>query len=116
MSGLNHVTIPKCPHHPDVSASPLLISRLIDLQGRLDRILRFTSGIRCPECNKACGGSESSSHLTGMAVDIEAPSSHMRYQLIAAALKSGFERIGIGKSFVHVDVDTTKDQQVLWLY
>jgi hypothetical protein len=31
-------------------------------------------------------------------------------------MHQGVTRIGIGKDFVHVDIERTKDQRVVWLY
>jgi hypothetical protein len=35
--------------------------------------IMITSGYRCPELNKACGGSSTSQHMTGQAVDFYVP-------------------------------------------
>ncbi len=43
--------------------------RAIVLRGRALRIL---SGFRCPEVNLAVGGSSTSAHLTGLAIDVAA--------------------------------------------
>jgi len=40
----------------------------------------------------------------------------VRNQLVLAAKKVGFKRIGVGKTFVHLDVDSTKSQYVAWGY
>ncbi len=76
----------------------------------------ITSGIRCPEYNKKVGGSETSSHLTGDAADIKVITSRQRYIIVKALLQSGFKRIGIGKTFIHVDDDPAKPKKLIWLY
>ena len=78
--------------------------------------LIITSGCRCTKHNKAIGGSENSSHLTGHAVDIKAYSSETRFKIIASALLHGINRIGVGKNFIHLDNDKTKPANVFWIY
>jgi hypothetical protein len=42
--------------------------------------------------------------------------SSTRLQLVEAAIKAGFRRIGIGKTFVHVGVSKQLPQDVIWTY
>lgn len=108
--------IPVCPHGDKDSNAADLINDL----GRLERFLGYqlvyNSGYRCPECNEKAGGYKNSPHLRGLAVDIRVFGSLGRYVLLQAALGAGFRRIGIGQTFVHLDVDTSLTQDVLWLY
>lgn len=76
----------------------------------------ITSGCRCPEHNKNEGGKANSAHLTGKAVDIVCVDSYQRFMYLVAALQVGFERIGIHKTFMHLDVDDTKPQLRCWPY
>jgi len=78
--------------------------------------LKITSGYRCEKHNREVGGSETSSHLKGLAVDIGIDRSRLRYRVIGAAIRLGFHRIGIGKNFLHLDIDRQKDMRVIWLY
>jgi uncharacterized protein YcbK (DUF882 family) len=73
------------------------------------------SASRCFKHNKAVGGVDSSAHCSGEAVDIVVNSSQARYKLLQALLPR-FRRIGIGKTFIHVDDDPTKPKEVCWLY
>tara|TARA_R110000772_G_scaffold31949_1_gene78530 strand:+ start:2455 stop:2727 length:273 start_codon:yes stop_codon:yes gene_type:complete len=57
-----------------------------------------------------------SSHIKGLAVDISATSSRQRGLILDALRAVGFDRIGIAKTFIHVDMDFDKDQDVTWLY
>lgn len=76
----------------------------------------FNSAFRDPSKNKAVGGVEESAHCCGQAVDIRCEESRNRYLILAAAVTVGFRRIGIAKTFIHLDDDETKPQDVAWLY
>ena len=76
----------------------------------------ITSGYRCKKHNEAVGGKANSSHLKGLAVDILSPSSSERFAIINGLIKAGFGRIGIGKNFIHVDMDMDKPQHLIWVY
>ena len=65
---------------------------------------------------RARGRSGNSAHTRGRAVDIRCNSSANRYKIVAAALGCGIRRIGIGKTFVHLDNDDTLPQGVIWDY
>jgi len=82
----------------------------------IHRVMIITSGYRCEKHNKEVGGKETSSHPKGVAADIKCEDSTFRFLLVNALLKVGFKRIGIGKDFIHVDLDGTKDQNVIWIY
>lgn len=75
----------------------------------------ITSGYRCAKHNEEVGGKENSAHTYGLAADIAVNSSATRYKLLQALLPR-FRRIGIAKTFIHVDDDYTKPQEVCWLY
>ncbi len=76
----------------------------------------LTSPMRCPAHNKAIGGTEDSSHLRGYAVDIDAPNSRARFQIIEALIGAGFTRLGVAHDFIHADMDPDKAEDVLWTY
>ncbi|TNE75110.1 peptidase M15 [bacterium] len=69
---------------------------------------KITSGYRTEKHNKKIGGSPTSSHLKGLAADIDCPNSYMRLDIVRCLLDAGFVRIGIGKNFIHVDNDPDK--------
>ena len=58
----------------------------------------------------------SSSHIKGLAVDISAKDSIDRFLILDALLAVGFSRIGVSDSFIHVDSDIDKAQNVVWTY
>lgn len=81
-------------------------------------VFTITSGFRTPHQNRMVGGVENSSHvkIPCKACDILTPDSNTRYKILKSLLQIGFSRIGIGKSFIHVDDDTEKPTQVVWDY
>lgn len=78
--------------------------------------IRNGSGYRCAAHNEAVGGRENSSHLTGDAGDIPVTGSRERWLVIEALIAFGINRIGIAPTFIHADIDGTKDKRVIWLY
>ena len=77
---------------------------------------KITSGYCTEAHNHAVGGSRRSSHMQGLAADIACGTSRERMEIITALLTVGFDRIGIGDGFVHVDCDVEKDEAVIWTY
>mgnify|MGYP003656262024 FL=1 len=57
-----------------------------------------------------------SSHIKGLAVDISVKDSNTRFKVLDALIAVGFTRIGIANSFIHVDLDFDKSQNVIWTY
>ena len=81
----------------------------------------ITSGYRTEEYNQSLidqgyKASPNSSHCKGIAVDIETKTSEDRYKIIESLIKVNIKRIGIGKGFIHCDIDFTKDQNLIWTY
>lgn len=62
------------------------------------------------------GRSGNSAHTKGLAVDIRCTASANRFRIVEAALANGITRIGIGKTFVHIDNDGTLPQGVIFDY
>ena len=75
-----------------------------------------TSGFRTESHNKKVGGVKSSSHLKGLAIDVACKRSKDRFKMLTALLEAGFNRIGVASTFIHVDVDKNKSQNVIWTY
>lgn len=62
------------------------------------------------------GRSGNSAHIKGCAVDIRCNTSANAFRIVYAAFRVGFTRIGIGKTFIHLDSDPTLPQNVIWNY
>jgi len=75
---------------------------------------RINSGMRCPEHNKKVGGVKDSAHTNGEACDIQCKHPQYRFKIVNAALNCGITRIGIYGTFIHLDTDKTKPQEVIW--
>ena len=58
----------------------------------------------------------SSSHIKGLAVDIKATDNATRFKIVEALISVGFTRIGIADTFIHVDLDFDKRQNIIWTY
>ena len=76
----------------------------------------INSGFRTKSHNAYVGGKDQSSHLFGYAVDIHCTDSRRRWIIIDALRQAGFNRFGVGNTFIHVDNDPDKDFSVMWLY
>ena len=74
----------------------------------------ISSGCRCEKHNKKVGGKPNSAHLRGKAADITCVGSQMRYRMVQDLIKR-FRRIEIRDSWIHVDIDFTLSQDVLFL-
>lgn len=59
---------------------------------------------------------KNSAHLEGYAADIICLDSRTRSVIVRALIEVGFNRIGIGSSFVHVDDSPSKTEDLMWLY
>ena len=76
----------------------------------------ITSGFRCPDCNEKAGGAVNSGHLLGLAADILITDDLKRGMLIKNAIYLGFQRIGIAKNFIHLDLKPTENEITIWTY
>lgn len=78
----------------------------------------INSGARSKYWNEKVGGVHSSAHKIPVckAADINTPTRAIRDKIVKAAKETGFKRIGIGSTFVHLDNDESKPQYVAWGY
>lgn len=92
-----------------------LVSRLDSARDLCGFPIVITSGLRTPEQNAAAGGTNESSHMKGLAVDIQAPvGQNEREKLIWALGRVGFRRLGLYDRHAHCDIDESKAQDVVW--
>jgi len=90
-----------------------IIDKARDLFGKP---IHINSGMRTIERNSLIGGKPNSSHLRGYAIDVACDNSRDRFRLIELFLLLGINRIGIAKTFIHIDNDPEKDRDVIWTY
>jgi zinc D-Ala-D-Ala carboxypeptidase len=90
------------------------LEMLNDARRIADIPFSISSGYRCPKHDAAVGGK--GNHDTGKASDVKCDNSSDRIKMISAFLKAGFTRIGIAKTFIHVDTCEDKPQHVCWVY
>jgi len=107
---------PCCRAFVDSLAFRAFVARLQYAREQAGIPFVITSGYRCAEHNKAVGGKGDSSHLKGLAADIRAQTSLERFKIIDGLIRAGLTRIGIAKTFIHVDISTDKPQRRMWVY
>lgn len=90
------------------------ISRLHQARVLADTKFKINSGYRSPQHNATVGGISNSSHTKGLAADISVTSTKNRFLIINSLLQVGFNRIGVYKTFCHVDLDPDKPKNVIW--
>lgn len=94
-----------------------LVTKVEQLRVALNRPITITSGVRCQKYNDTLKDSVSdSAHVKGLAVDIGVSSGGDRFEIVTQMLKLGFSRFGVANGFIHVDMDTSKPQSVIWKY
>lgn len=98
--------------------SPALVASLRLAQRFANFNFSFSSGFRPKSWELSHGRNGSSSHSKTpcLAVDIHCKDSHCRFKIVASLLSAGFDRIGIGKNFVHADIDYTKPHPIIFHY
>ena len=76
---------------------------LDDLREAVGFSIFINSSYRNVVYNEEVGGTKGSKHLKGIAVDIHIEDSATRAKIVREALRLGFNGIGIGKNFLHLD-------------
>lgn len=97
-----------------------LNSRLVDTAILAQRMCGHPFHINCAYRSKeydiSKGRSGNSAHCKGFALDIATPDSHTRYLVLVGCVLAGFRRIGVGKRFLHVDLDDSKPNPIIFDY
>ena len=92
------------------------LARMDDVREAAGIPLVLNSAYRSVEYEKKHGRPGTSSHCKGLALDIRCNSYANRWKIVTAAIRCGVTRIGIGKTYVHLDMDPEKQQGVIWDY
>ena len=112
---------------PDMPGSGSLmhedfLEMLDEVRDKFGKPIVINSGYRTEEHNAEVGGkpktetSKGSSHMYGLAADIKCTNSTDRFHLVFLLQETGFQRIGVADTFIHIDLDFDKSQQVMWTY
>lgn len=97
----------------DIVISEKLVFELECVREAYKKPMRITSGIRCLSHNRSIGSRDTSSHIKGVAADIYCVDMWHRLELVKRLLRDGeFERVGMNKQFIHVDVDYDKPRGI----
>lgn len=91
-----------------------LLEQVRSIAGGLPLVI--TSGLRCPTHNAAEGGVRDSPHTRGLAADIACAGGARRWQLLVAAVTAGARGIGVGRTYLHLDVDRGAHRPAAWGY
>jgi len=97
---------------------PTLVDLIRSAQAMCGFSFTITSGFRPKsyELSKGRDGSSSHSKTPGLAVDISARDSHTRYKVLLSLGYLGAPRLGVGKTFIHVDIDESKPHPIIFTY
>lgn len=95
---------------------PAFLDQLRALEARYGEALVVTSGVRCRVQNERVGGAPNSGHLRATEADLACTSGAARWRLVHAAISVGIQRLGMGKTFLHVGGLSALPQQVIWHY
>jgi uncharacterized protein YcbK (DUF882 family) len=112
---------PDEPGSGEKNMSPLFIKLLDDARHYAQTSFKITSGFRSKAHNESLRkrgfkAVKNSAHLKGLAADISCTTSAKRYLIIDALRFVGIDRIGIGRNFIHCDIDKTKTKNLIWHY
>lgn len=105
--------VPKCELS---DLNPKFVETLILAQRMCGIPFTITSAYRSQAYERSKGRKGTSSHCRGLAVDVSAIDSHTRYKVLLGAALAGVPRIGVGKRFLHLDIDETKAHPIIFHY
>ena len=91
------------------------LDKLLLAQKVYGKKFKINSAYRSLAWEKSKGRNGRSSHCKGVAVDIGVTNHQQRLYILVALLVTGFRRVGVAKTFIHVDDDPSKVPS-LWLY
>lgn len=102
-----------------------LLILLDRIRGHMGIPIKINSGYRCPAYNSKIGGAELSRHLVGCAADITWAGAVLNLKegstfrnFIDSLSRSDVKLYGVGwgKTYIHVDTDTTRKSFTQWTY
>tara|TARA_R110000823_G_C15710849_1_gene477538 strand:- start:52 stop:360 length:309 start_codon:yes stop_codon:yes gene_type:complete len=90
----------------------IFLTRLDLLRALVNEPLSITSSFRSEDYNSSVGGSKTSYHLKGRAVDLKCNDGVSRRKITQSALKLGLS-VGVAKNFIHID---NRTNQIVFTY
>lgn len=108
------------PNSGIVDNLELLVQNILDpLRETYGKPIKVNSGYRCPDLNKAIGGSKTSQHLYGLAADITGGSIEENKKLFNLAIEKDlpFDQLidESGFKWIHVSFSKKPRKQILHL-
>lgn len=89
------------------------VKKIDEIRDLIARPLLITSGFRTPAHNTKIGGKPNSAHLRGLAVDLSVGTdSSLRFEIVRAAILTGFKRFEDAPAHIHLDMDASLPQKV----
>lgn len=112
--------IDNSPNKEIINNLEQLVEHVLDpLREEYGKPIRVNSGYRCPDLNKAVGGSKTSSHMKGLAADITVGTKSKNKQLfdLAQKLNLPFDQLIDESNFswVHISYSNNPRKQILHL-
>ncbi|MEO5646596.1 MAG: D-Ala-D-Ala carboxypeptidase family metallohydrolase [Candidatus Paceibacterota bacterium] len=100
-----------------VGLKPDFVAILDKMRGECGFPFKINSGFRTVAQNASLSDAMGdSAHLSGLAVDIAITDSFKRFKFLEVAQNNGIKRIGLGKTFIHIDISSTLPTRVAWNY
>lgn len=104
---------------PDAPLSYSMMNRglifKLDLAREISGVpFTVSSGYRTENHNKKVGGTKTSKHRTGDGVDLIIQDSEHRYQILKALIEVRFNKIGIYKSHIHVELHPDNKNEMIF--
>ena len=112
--------IDNSPSSDIVKNLTLLVDNILDpLREKYGKPIRVNGAYRCPELNKAVGGSKTSQHMTGQAADITvgSPDDNKKLFNLIIEMDLPFDQLIDEKNFrwIHVSYSNKHRKQILHL-
>lgn len=100
------------------SVSQFVLNMVQTVRDKADRPLQVTSGGRCPHHSNEVHRTKPADHQKCQAVDVACNGGKERGELVALAIKCGFNAIGVAKTFVHFGYrpELDEDEIIMWVY
>lgn len=86
------------------------------IREQFDKPMKVTSGFRDYSHPIEVKKPTTGEHTLGLAADIYCVDSNARFELVELALKSGINRVGIARTFLHFGISDKHPQNVFWFY